>query len=279
MCLGIAARPLRIDSAIGLGWVRLQFGSVPVGPPVIVDAVVGQRGGGRVDLPVVLVRERLVGRRRRERVVRGAELLEGGRAVRRAEFLAQVLQQVGVLHLDAAALAEDAADQPGDRDDVGHRPLLRQGLRRGRGVVGRQQARVGRRGVDVAVHAVDVVVDQRTWPCSPCCAVLGRQRVDLRDGLRLRVRRDRAAGRGPSARTRTTSRGRPRACPRRSGAARPSGTAGPRPARSRRRRPSSGWCPRRCAGCRACRGRWCTPDSGASVRVMSPDRTPNDSSR
>ncbi len=35
MCLGIADRPLMIDSAVGLGLARLQFGSVPTGPPVV----------------------------------------------------------------------------------------------------------------------------------------------------------------------------------------------------------------------------------------------------
>ncbi len=150
--------------------------------------VVGQRGRGRVDLAVVLVRERLVDDGGRgDRVVAHAELVECLRAALRAELLLQVLQQVGVGDLAAAALAEDAADQAGDRDDVLHAPVLRDGLvTRGR-VVGRQRGGIGVRLGDVGVHARDVVLDHLLGQLA-LLAVLLRQPVDLRDRARLRVR-------------------------------------------------------------------------------------------
>ncbi len=82
--------------------------------------IVGECGGRRVDLAGDLVREGLVDDGRGGgRVVLLLELLEGARAGRCAELLLQVLQQRGVLQLDTAAFAEDAADETGDRDDVG----------------------------------------------------------------------------------------------------------------------------------------------------------------
>ena len=103
------------------------------------------------------------------------------------EVLAQVLQQVRVGDLAAAALAEDAADQAGDGDDVLHAPVLRDGLVAGRRIVGGQRGGIGVRLRDVGVHAGDVVLDHLLGELA-LLAVLLRQPVDLRDRARLRVR-------------------------------------------------------------------------------------------
>ena len=148
-------------------------------------ALVGQcveRGVQRLGADVV--REGLVGDRGRgDRVVLVVQVLVGLGPVGGAVLALQVGQQVGVVDLGAAALAEDAADQAGDRDDVGVGPLLRH--RRvgcSRDVVGRQLARVGGDRVDVGVDALDVGVDQRLG-LRTLRAVPLRQGVDL--GLRL----------------------------------------------------------------------------------------------
>ena len=150
--------------------------------------VVGQRGRGRVDLAVVLVAERLVDNRgRRDRIVVGAELVECLGATLRPEMFAQVLQQVRVGDLAATALSEDAADQAGNRDDVLHAPVLRDGLvARGR-VVGGQRGRIVVRLGHIGVHAGDVVLDHLLGELALRAVFLG-QPVDLRDRTGLCVR-------------------------------------------------------------------------------------------
>jgi len=102
-----------------------------------------------------------------------------------AELALQVAQQGRVADLAASAVAEDAADQPGDSDDVRRGPRLQQEVKKR--VLDRQQRRVGERLGDVGIDPLHVLADHLHREAA-LRAVFERQRVDLGVGLCGRVR-------------------------------------------------------------------------------------------
>ena len=143
-------------------------------------AGVGARDRGRIDRALNHVRERVVGGARLLRVVVLLEVLEHLARDDRVGITAlELLQELAVVELAAAADAEDAGDQARHRDGVGGRPVRRHLLER-RVLRGQHRAvLVGERVLDVLIDAVGVVLESLLRERA-VDAVLVVEAVDLR---------------------------------------------------------------------------------------------------